>query len=154
MHPLVLSRFHLVVRRSIERGLGWVQYVCFAYERTIESALYRLEGGRVNRRFLWILHWGICGWGNSLAKNHLQQNKYSEVNITEHKCGLHDGMKTGIEYRKRKHRITQDEDKQTEVIELRKLRKSSVKVFKQIWRSTQHIYEEIEPVSLVKTMIW
>ena len=39
-------------------------------------------------------------------------------------------MKTGTEYRKRKHRITQDEDKQTEEIELRKLRKSSVKVFK------------------------
>ena len=34
-------------------------------------------------------------------------------------------MKTGIEYRKRKHRITQDEDKQTEEIELRNLRKSS-----------------------------
>ena len=39
-------------------------------------------------------------------------------------------MKTNTEYRKRKHRITQDEDKQTEEIELRKLRKSSVKVFK------------------------
>ena len=39
-------------------------------------------------------------------------------------------MKTGTEYRKCKHRITQDEDKQTEEIELRKLRKSSVKVFK------------------------
>ena len=37
-------------------------------------------------------------------------------------------MKTGTEYRKRKHRITQDE--QIEEIELRKLRKSSVKVFK------------------------
>ena len=45
-------------------------------------------------------------------------------------------MKTGIEYRKRKHRITQDEDKQTEEIELRKLRKSSVKVFK-------HRYERV-----------
>ena len=44
-------------------------------------------------------------------------------------------MKTGIEYRERKHRITQDEDKQTEEIELRKLRKSSVKVFK-------HRYEQ------------
>ena len=44
-------------------------------------------------------------------------------------------MKTGIEYRKRKHRITQDEDKQTEEIELRKLRKSSAKVFK-------HRYEQ------------
>ena len=39
-------------------------------------------------------------------------------------------MKTSTEYRKHKHRITQDEDKQTEQIELRKLRKSAVKVFK------------------------
>ena len=39
-------------------------------------------------------------------------------------------MKTSTEYRKRKHRITQDEDEQTEEIELRKLRKSSVRVFK------------------------
>ena len=39
-------------------------------------------------------------------------------------------MRTSTEYRKRNHRITQDEDKQTEEIELRKLRKSSVKVFK------------------------
>ena len=45
-------------------------------------------------------------------------------------------MKTGTEYRKRNHRITQDEDKQTEEIELRKLRKSSVEVFK-------HKYEQI-----------
>ena len=44
-------------------------------------------------------------------------------------------MKTSTESRKRNHRITQDEDKQTEEIELRKLRKSSVKVFK-------HIYEQ------------
>ena len=44
-------------------------------------------------------------------------------------------MKTSTEYRKHNHRITQDEDKQTEEIELRKLRKSSVKVFK-------HIYEQ------------
>ena len=44
-------------------------------------------------------------------------------------------MKTDIEYRKRKHRIAQDEDKQTKKIELRKLRKSSVKVFK-------HRYEQ------------
>ena len=50
----------------------------------------------------------------------------------EHKHGHHDEMKTSTEYRKRKHRITQDEDGQTEEIELRKLRKSSVKVFKQI----------------------
>ena len=40
-------------------------------------------------------------------------------------------MKTSTEYRERKHRITQDEDGQTEEIELRKLRKSSVKVFSQ-----------------------
>ena len=44
-------------------------------------------------------------------------------------------MKTGTEYRKRKHKITQDEDKQIEEIELRKLRKYLVKVFK-------HIYEQ------------
>ena len=60
-------------------------------------------------------------------KNYLQRNKYSERNITEHKHSHHDGMKTSTEYRKRKHRITQDEDRQTEEIELRKLRKSSVK---------------------------
>jgi len=53
----------------------------------------------------------------------LQRNKYSEVNITEHKHGHYEEMKTDTEYRKRKHRITQDEDKQTEEIELRKLRK-------------------------------
>ena len=41
-------------------------------------------------------------------KNYLQRNKYSDVNITEHKHGLHDEMKTSIEYRKRKHRITRD----------------------------------------------
>jgi hypothetical protein len=46
-------------------------------------------------------------------------------------------MKTNTEYRKRKHRIAQDEDKQTEEIELRKLRKSSVKVFKH--RYDKHI---------------
>ena len=68
-------------------------------------------------------------------KNYLQRNKYSEVNITEHKHSHHDEMKTSTEYRKCNHRITQDEDKQTEEIELRKLRKSSVKVFK-------HRYEE------------
>ena len=45
-------------------------------------------------------------------------------------------MKTGTEYRKRNHRITQDEDKHTEEIELRKLRKYSVKVFK-------HRYEQV-----------
>ena len=63
-------------------------------------------------------------------KNYLQRNKYSKVNTTEYKHSHHDEMKTSTEYRKRKHRITQDEDKQTEEIELRKLRKSSVKVFK------------------------
>ena len=47
-------------------------------------------------------------------------------------------MKTGIEYRKRKHMITQDEDKQTEEIELRKLRKSSVKVFKHRYEQTHN----------------
>ena len=47
----------------------------------------------------------------------MQRNKYSDVNITEHKHGHHDEMKTNTEYRKRKHRITQDEDKQTEEIE-------------------------------------
>ena len=67
-----------------------------------------------------------------MAKNYLQRNKYSEVNIIEHKHGHHDEMKTGTEYRKRKHMITQDEYKQTKEIELRKLRKASVKVFKQI----------------------
>ena len=65
-------------------------------------------------------------------KNYSQRNKYSNVNITEQKHGHHDGMKTSTEYRKRKHRISQDEDGQTEEINLRKLRKSSVKVFKQI----------------------
>ena len=68
-------------------------------------------------------------------KNYLQRNKYSEVSITEYKHGHHDEMKTSTEYRKRNHRITQDEDKQTEEIELRKLRKSSVRVFK-------HRYEQ------------
>ena len=66
----------------------------------------------------------------------MQWNKYSDANITEHKHGHDDEMKTDIEYRKRKHRIKQDEDKQTEEIELRKLRKSSVKVFK-------HRYEQV-----------
>ena len=44
-------------------------------------------------------------------------------------------MKTSTEYRKCKHRITLDEDKQTEEIKLRKLKKSLVKVFK-------HRYEQ------------
>ena len=68
-------------------------------------------------------------------KNYLQRNKYSEGSITEHKHSHHDEMKTITEYRKRKHGITQDEDGHTEEIELRKLRKSSVKVFK-------HRYEQ------------
>ena len=45
-------------------------------------------------------------------------------------------MKTSTEYRKRKNSITQDEDGQTEEIELRKLRKSSVKVFKHRYEQT------------------
>ena len=53
-------------------------------------------------------------------KNYLLQNKYSKVNIAEHTHSHHDEMKTSTEYRKRKHRIAQDEDKQTEEIELRK----------------------------------
>ena len=65
-------------------------------------------------------------------KNYLQLNKYSKVNIAEHTHSHHDEMKTSIEYRKRKHGISQNEDGHTEEIELRKLRKSSVKVFKQI----------------------
>ena len=57
--------------------------------------------------------------------------------MTEYTHGHHDEMKTNTEYRKRNHRITQDEDKQTEEIELRKLKKSSVKIFK-------HRYEEVK----------
>ena len=49
-------------------------------------------------------------------------------------------MKTNTEYRKRKHRISQDEDKQTEEIELRKLRKSS----NTDMTRTQHSNEEME----------
>ena len=62
----------------------------------------------------------------------MQRNKYSRVSIAEHRHGHHDEMKTSTEYRKCKHGITQDEDKQSEEIELRKLRKSLVKVFKHI----------------------
>ena len=69
---------------------------------------------------------------------------YSEVSITEYKHGHHNEMKTSTEYRKRKHRITQEEDKQTEELERRKLRKSSVKVFKQIRTGTQHSNEEMK----------
>ena len=68
----------------------------------------------------------------------MQRNKYSKVNITEHKHSHHDEKKTGTEYRKRNHRITQDEDKQTEDIELRKLRKSSVKVLKHKYEQTHN----------------
>jgi len=53
-------------------------------------------------------------------------------------------MKTGTEYRKRNHRITQDEDKQTEEIELRELRMSSVKVFKQYDQVLPHRNEELK----------
>ena len=53
-------------------------------------------------------------------KNYLQRNKYSNLNIAEHKHSHHDEMKTVTEYRKRKHRIPQDEDGQTGEIELRK----------------------------------
>ena len=66
----------------------------------------------------------------------MQRYKYSDVNIMKHKHGHHDEMKTSTEYKKRNHRITQDEDKQTEEIELRKLRKSSVKVFKHRYEQT------------------
>ena len=45
-------------------------------------------------------------------------------------------MKTKIKYGKRKHRITQDEDKQTEEIELRKLKKSSINVFRHRYEQT------------------
>ena len=48
-------------------------------------------------------------------------------------------MKTSTEDRKRKHMITQDEDKQTEEIELRKLRKSSVEVFKHRYEQAYNI---------------
>ena len=44
-------------------------------------------------------------------------------------------MIIGTEYRKRKHMITQDKTNRLKKIELRKLRKSSVKVFK-------HRYEQ------------
>ena len=67
-----------------------------------------------------------------LIEELLAVDKYSEVNIEDYMHVHHDEMKTNTEYRKLKHRIAQDEDKQTEEIELRKLRKSSVKVFKQI----------------------
>ena len=48
-------------------------------------------------------------------------------------------MKTNTEHRKRKHKIAQDEDKQTEEIELRKLRKSSVKVFKDSYEEMKEL---------------
>ena len=51
-------------------------------------------------------------------------------------------MKTNREYRKRKHRIAQDEDKHTEEIELRKLRKSSVKVFKRRYEQVHNTTNE------------
>ena len=52
-------------------------------------------------------------------------------------------MNTNTEYRKRKHGIAQDEDKQTEEIKLRKLRKFSVKVFK-------HRYEQSHNTVMMK----
>ena len=52
-------------------------------------------------------------------------------------------MKTDTEYGKRKHGIAHDEDKQTEEIELRKLRKSLVKVFK-------HRYEQAHNIEMRK----
>ena len=76
-------------------------------------------------------------------KNYLQRNKYSKVNIAEHTHSHHDELRTSIEYRKRKHRIAQDEDKQTEEIELRKLKNSSVKVFK-------HRYEQLHNTGMRK----
>ena len=53
----------------------------------------------------------------------MERNKYSKVSIKEYKHGHHDELKTGIEYRKRNHRITQDEDKQTEEIESKEIEK-------------------------------
>ena len=70
----------------------------------------------------------------------MQQNKYSKVNITEYKHSHHDEMKAGTEYRKRKHRITHDEDKETEEIKLRKLRKSLVNVFKHRYEQTHNTF--------------
>ena len=66
----------------------------------------------------------------------MQRDKYSDANMAEHKHDHHDEMKASTEYRKRKYMIKQDEDKQTEEIELRKLRKSSVKVFKHRYEQT------------------
>ena len=70
----------------------------------------------------------------------MQRNKYSDVNITEHKHDHHDEMKTSTEYRKRKHMITKDEDKQTGEIE--KVFSQSLQT--QIRTSTQHSYEEMK----------
>ena len=41
-----------------------------------------------------------------LSEELLAAEKYSDVNITEHKHGHHEEMKTSTEYRERKHRIT------------------------------------------------
>ena len=62
--------------------------------------------------------------------------------------------KTSTEYKKRKHRIRQDEDKKTEEIELRKLRKSTAKVFKQIWTRSQHRNEEMKGLSKWNQVSW
>ena len=77
-------------------------------------------------------------------KNYVQQNKYLERNITEHKHSHHDEMKTGTEYKKSKHRITQDEEKRTEEIELRKLRSLLSKSSNTDMSSTQHSNEEMK----------
>ena len=63
-------------------------------------------------------------------------------------------MKTSTEYRKRNHRITQDEDKQTEEIELRKLRKSSVKVFKHKYEQTLNTVMRNERVEEIELVGW
>ena len=77
-------------------------------------------------------------------KNYLQWNKYSKVNIEEHKHSHHDEMKTSTEYRKRNHMITQDEDGQTEEIELRELRKSSAKSSNRYEQAHNNCNEEMK----------
>ena len=79
-----------------------------------------------------------------LSEELLAPNMYSKVSITEDMHSHHDEMKTITEYKKRKHMITQDEDKQTEEIELRKSRKSSVKVFKHRYEQTLNTVMEMK----------
>ena len=43
-----------------------------------------------------------------LSEELLAANKYSEVSITRYRHSHHDEMKTSTEYRKRKHKITQE----------------------------------------------